>query len=104
MRAPTGSLNLKPFAAILGVITGSLVSLAFGLGVTLFVFVALKDDNSRFALELPELYRSVAMFAVLAVLSCGGFFGTLRQASWRYLPLGLMWIGIGLVGWYYWPA
>lgn len=95
---------MNPFTAILGVIMGSLVSLAFGLGVTLFVFIALKDDNSRFAAELPELYRAVAMFAVLAAVSFAAFLGTIREARWRYLPLGVLWVGMGLVGWYYWPS
>jgi hypothetical protein len=94
---------VRPFAAILGVLMGSFVSLAFGLGVTLFVFVVLRHDDARFAEELPELWRAVAMFAVLAVLSCAGFLGTVRGARWRYVPLGLMWVGTVLVGWYYWP-
>lgn len=95
---------MHPFTAILGFVAGSLVSLAFGLGVVLLVFWLLQDDHPRFAAELPELVRGFAMFFVLAGLAASGFLGTLRRHSWRYLPLGLMWAGLGLVGWYYWPS
>jgi F0F1-type ATP synthase assembly protein I len=86
------------------VIAGSLISMAFSLAVTLFVFFMLRHDNPRFAVELPELVRGAAMFVVLAVLSGIGFLGTVRQARWRHLPLTLTWIGIVMVGWYYWPV
>lgn len=95
---------MTPFTAILGVITGSLVSLAFGLGVTLLVFFALRDENARFSSELPELARAVAMFGLLAGVSSVGFVQTLRQHKLRHATLGVLWIGLVLVGWYYWPA
>lgn len=95
---------VKPFTAILGVVAGSLASLAFGLTVTLFVFFALRGENLRFATELPELTRGVAMFLGLAVLSGIGFFATVRKARWRHIPLALLWAGLLMVGWYYWPG
>lgn len=95
---------MNPFTAILGIVAGSLVSVAFGLAVVLFVFWMLRNDHPVFAAELPELARGVLMFSLLAVLSATGFLGTLWSRSWRYAPLALMWIGLGLVGWYYWPS
>jgi hypothetical protein len=94
---------VTPFTAILGVITGSLVSLAFGLGVTLLVFFVLRDENLRFSSELPELFRAVAMFWVLAGIAWIGFVQTLRHSRRRHATLALLWVGILLVGWYYWP-
>ncbi len=95
---------MHPFTAILGFIAGSLVSLAFGLAVVLFVFWLLRDDHPRFAAELPELIRGFLMFFILAWLAAAGFLGTVRARAWRYGPLVLMWLGLVLVGWYYWPA
>jgi hypothetical protein len=95
---------MHPFTAVLGIIAGSLVSLAFGLAVVLLVFWLLRDDHPRFAAELPELTRGFAMFFVLAVTSAAAFVGTLRRRAWRFAPLGVLWGGLGLVGWYYWPG
>jgi hypothetical protein len=95
---------MQPFTAILGFVAGSLVSLAFGLGVVLVVFWVLRNDHPRFAAELPELARGFFMFFVLAVLGSAGFLGTVRSKPWRHGPLALMWCGLALVGWYYWPA
>jgi Na+-translocating ferredoxin:NAD+ oxidoreductase RnfA subunit len=95
---------MNPFTAVLGFITGSLVSLAFGLGVVLLVFAVLRGDHPRFAAELPEVARGFALFLVLATIACCGFFGTLRQARWRHGVLVLMWCGLALAGWYYWPG
>lgn len=95
---------MHPFTAVLGFLAGSLVSLAFGLGVVLLVFWVLQNDDPRFAAELPEVARAFVMFFVLAVFAALGFLGTVRERRWRYTPLALMWVGLLLVGWYYWPS
>ena len=95
---------MHPFTAVLGVIAGSLMSLTFGLAVVLFVFWWLQNDHPRFAAELPEVTRAFVMFFSLAVLAALGFLGTVRERRWRYTPLALMWFGLLLVGWYYWPS
>jgi hypothetical protein len=100
----TEQAGMTPFTAILGVITGSLVSLAFGLGVTLVVFFVLRDENPRFSSELPELVRAVVMFGLLAGISWAGFVQTLRRSRWRHATLGVLWIGMFLAGRYYWPG
>jgi hypothetical protein len=94
---------MRPFIAVLGILTGSLVSLAFGLAVVLFVFWTLRLDHPRFSTELPEVARAFGMFFFLAVVSALGFLGTVRGRRWRHGPLALMWLGLLLTGWYYWP-
>jgi hypothetical protein len=94
---------MHPFTAVLGIVTGSLVSLAFGLGVVLLVFAVLREEHPRFGTELPEVARAFAMFLLLAVLASVGFLGTVRHARWRHGVLSLMWLGLAWVGWYYWP-
>ena len=95
---------MHPFTAVLGFVAGSLLSLAFGLGVVLLVFWILQNDHPRFAAELPEVARSFVMFFVLALLAAIGFLGTLRERRWRYAPLALLWLGLLLVGWFFWPS
>mgnify|MGYP001822148639 CR=1 FL=1 len=94
---------MRPAAVILGVIMGSVVAIAFGLGVVAFIFWLLEDDYPRFATEMPMLLRSTAIFAVLASLASGAFLGVLKLRPWRFPLLGLLWAGLLATGWYYWP-
>lgn len=98
-----GILRMQPFTALLGILAGSLVSMAFGLAVVLFVFWLLQDTHPRFAAELPAIAAAFGMFLVLSVLGVSAFLGTLRERSWRYGPLIFLWVGLALVGRYYWP-
>lgn len=95
---------MRPFTAVLGFVAGSLVSMAFGLAVVLMVFWLLRDDHPQFSAELPEVARGSIMFFGLAVASGFAFWGTINGRRWRYAPLALLWTGLALVGWYYWPA
>ena len=95
---------MHPFTVVLGVIAGSLLSLASGLLVVLAVFWLLRNDNARFAFELPELVRSTGLFIVLGALSAAAFLGQLRERRWRYAPQAGLWLGLAFAGWYYWPS
>ncbi len=94
---------MQPFVVILGVLLGTLVSLAFGLGVVLFVFWFLHDESPRFTAEMPYLLTSTAIFTALAVVCAAAFVGCLRRRRWRYPLLVLFWAGLLATGWYYWP-
>ena len=94
---------MQPFTVILGVVLGSLFSIAFSLAVVLLVFWILRGDHPRFDAELPELFRATLIFGALALLAGSGFFGTLKQTGWRYAPLALLWLGLLATGWFYWP-
>lgn len=89
--------------ALLGILVGSLVSMAFGLAIVLLVFWLLQNDHPRFAADLPAVARAFGMFLVLSVLGVAAFIGTLRVRSWRQGMLVLFWAGVLLVGRYYWP-
>ena len=72
---------MQPFTVILGVVFGSL-----------------------FSIEMPELFRATLIFGSLALIAGFGFLGTIRHRTWRYAPLAILWVGLGLAGWYYWPS
>ena len=101
--AAGGALPVKPFAVILGILLGSLAAIAFGLGVVAFIFWLLQDDYARFAGEMPVLLRSTGVFLALAAVAGGAFAGVLKVRPWRYPLLGLLWVGLLVTGWYYWP-
>jgi len=94
---------MQPFTVVLGVILGSLFSIAFSLAVVLLVFWILRNDHPRFDAEMPELFRATLIFIGLALLAGFGFVGTLRERSWRYAFLAALWAGLVAMGWYYWP-
>jgi len=95
---------MHPFTVILGIILGSLVSIAFGLAVVAFIFWLLQADYPRFADEMPLLLRSAGLFIGLSVVAGAGFFAVLQGRRWRYPVLALLWIGLFGAGWYYWPS
>ena len=95
---------MRPFIVILGIVLGSLVSVAFSLSVVLLVFLILLDDHPRFSAEMPELVRGTLIFLALAAVAAVGFVGTLRRRPWRFLVLILLWAGLLSTAYYYWPA
>jgi hypothetical protein len=94
---------MQPFVIILGIVLGSLVSIAFGLSAVLLVFWILQDEHPRFSAEMPALIQSAAIFTVLAAVAVAGFVGTLRARFWRYPVLGLLWLGLLATVWFFWP-
>ena len=94
---------MQPLTIILGIVFGSVVSVAFSLAIVLLVFGLRNAEDSRYLLEIPELWRAVAMFSVTAVAAGLSFLGSLRVASWRWWPMAAMCIALTGIGFYYWP-
>ena len=94
---------MNPFTVLLGIVLGSLVSIALSLAGVLLVFWILRDESPRFDSEMPELVRSTVIFSLLALLAAGGFIGTLWRKHWRYPCLTLLWLGLIATVWSYWP-
>jgi hypothetical protein len=95
---------MQPFTMILGIVLGSLVSIAFSLSVVMLVFWILYDDHPRFSAEMPEVVRGTLIFSYLAIVAGVSFFGTLTHRIWRYIGLGLLWTSLFATGYYYWPS
>ena len=96
-------LNFGPFTVLIGILLGSVFSISFGLGIVCFVFWVLQDEAPRLLAEFDSLLKSTAIFFVLSVFAGLSFFGSLKQKSWRHLPMAGLWLGLFLAGRYYWP-
>lgn len=94
---------MQPLTVVLGIVLGSVFSIAFGLAAVLLIFFLREGQDSRYGLEIPELARAAAMFAVVSVAAAFAFLGSLRRTPWRLWPMAALWLGLGAVGFYYWP-
>jgi uncharacterized membrane protein len=95
---------MQPFSVILGIVLGSLVSITFSLAVVMLVFWILRDDDPRFAAEMPELVRGTLIFSSLAAAAALAFTGALLRRRWRFLALAVLGTGLFGTAYYYWPA
>jgi hypothetical protein len=96
-------LNFGPFSVLLGIVLGTLFSIAFGLAIVCFVFWVLQDEEPRLLGEVANLVKSTGIFTALSVIAGMSFFGSLHKAAWRHLPMAGLWLGLLLAGSYYWP-
>jgi len=94
---------MQPLTVVLGIVLGSVFSIAFGLAVVLLIFGLRQGQDSRYALEIPELARGAALFSVASVVAALAFVGSLRRTPWRIWPIAALGLGLGAIGFYYWP-
>ncbi|MDH5256123.1 MAG: hypothetical protein OEW72_09440 [Gammaproteobacteria bacterium] len=95
---------MQPLTVLLGIVLGSVFSIAFGLAIVWLIFGLRQGEDSRFALELPELARATLLFSGVTVVSAFAFVGSLRAAAWRAWPLLALVVALAGIGFYYWPA
>lgn len=103
MTQTSKDLNFGPFSVLLGIILGTVFSIAFGLAIVCFVFWVLQDEEPRLLAETGHLLASTGIFTALAMVAGISFFASLHKAGWRHLPMGVLWAGLLLTGTYYWP-
>lgn len=94
---------MQPLTVVFGIVLGSVFSIAFGLTVVLLIFGLRLGQDSRYALEIPELARAAAMFAVASAAAAFAFVGSLRRTPWRFWSMAAVWLCLGAIGFYYWP-
>ena len=95
---------MQPLTVILGIVLGSVFSVAFGLGIVWLIFDLRQGEDARFAAELPELARATVLFSIVTVVSALSFLGFLRAATWKWWATGGLVLGLAGIGFYYWPA
>ncbi|MCP5328648.1 MAG: hypothetical protein R3E75_07730 [Steroidobacteraceae bacterium] len=93
---------MRPFAVLLGIVTGSAVSVAIGLLMTLTVFLFLPEYSARVDGEFMPLLRALGATLVLAATAAASFYGELRGLRWRRIAqvvLAVLLVLIGLIAW-----
>ena len=96
-------LNFQPFTVLLGIVLGTVFSIAFGLSIVCFVFWVLKDDEPRLLAEINNLFISTSIFISLSLVAGLSFYSSLRQFRWRYVPIACLCLTLFMTGRYYWP-
>lgn len=94
---------MRPLTVLIGIVLGSSVSIALGLGMVLIVFLILVDERPQLRDELAPLLMAVTLFTTLSALAAAAFLGTLRQRPWRHVAIVGLCGGLLLLGWIYWP-
>ena len=95
---------MYPLAILLGIVLGSVFSIALGLAVVTLVFWLLKSDYPRLQSEFAPLIGSLGLFTGLTIVAAASFYGEIKRRSWRVLPQIFLLAAIVGIGWYYWPT
>jgi hypothetical protein len=95
---------MQPLTVVLGIVLGSVFSIAFGLAIVWLIFGLRQAEDSRFAAELPDLALATVLFTLVTVVSAVAFLGALRGAAWRRWAYLVLLLGLAGIGYFYWPA
>lgn len=94
---------MRPLAALLAILTGSVLALAIGLFLTWVVILFLPSEQARFAPETPVLLKAIAVFSLFAAVAGASLYGEMRERAWRAAAhLGTVAM-FALAVWVYWP-
>ncbi len=94
---------MRPLTVMTGFVMGSCVSIAVSLLFVLIVFGILGDEYPRVRHEFEPLLQSLAIFTAMTAISVWSFYSLVKVRHYRYLAQLLLWLGVFLTGWYYWP-
>lgn len=94
---------MRPLAAVTLIILGSCFAIMISLTAVIIVMLVLGDEYPRLQSEFDPLKDSLAIFVCMTAICAASFYGLLKNHPLRYLAQALMWAGIALTGWYYWP-
>jgi hypothetical protein len=94
---------MRPLAVLIGIVMGSAVAIAVGLGMVLIIFLILSGEHAELEAEYPALLRAVGLFALLATVAATSFVGELRARRWRPLAHAALVASLALIVWMYWP-
>jgi hypothetical protein len=94
---------MRPLTVLIGIVMGSSVSIALGLGMVLIVFLILGGEQPQLRGEFRPLLTAASLFTVLSGLALAAFLGSVRRRPWRWVALAALCGGLLLVSWFYWP-
>lgn len=94
---------MRPLAALLAILTGSVLALAIGLFLTWVVILFLPAQEARFAPEHAALLKAIGVFSLFAAVSGASLYGEMRSRRWRLAAHAGTVAMFALAVWVYWP-
>ena len=94
---------MRPLSVITLIILGSSFAITFSLAAVVLVVLILGDDYPRLQREFDPLLSSLLLFLVMTAIAAASFYALLKEHALRYWSQAAMWLGLFLVGLYYWP-
>jgi hypothetical protein len=94
---------MRPLTVITGIVLGSSLSITISLVAVLIMFLVLRGEHPRLDAEFDAMTASLVLFSAMTAISALSFYGLLIRHKWRAAAQALMWLGVVLTGFYYWP-
>jgi len=94
---------MRPLTMINGILLGSCLAISVSLAMVLIVFLVLGDEHPRLQHEFRPLLTSMLIFLGMTVISAASFYSLIINHRARVWAQGLMWLGMAVTTWYYWP-
>lgn len=94
---------MRPLSVITLIILGSSFAITFSLSAVILVVLILGDEYPRLQNEFPPLLSSLALFLVMTAIAAASFYTMMKEHALRYWWQAAMWLGLIVVGLYYWP-
>lgn len=95
---------MRPLAALLAILTGSVLALAIGLFLTWVVILFLPAQQARFAPEHAALLKAIGVFGLFAAVSGASLYAEMRGRRWRLAAHAATVAMFALAVWVYWPS
>ncbi len=94
---------MRPLSVITLIILGSSFAITFSLAAVILVVLILGDDYPRLQNEFEPLLASLVLFLIMTAIAAASFYSLLQEHALRYWLQAAMWLGLFVVGLYYWP-
>jgi len=95
--------GMRPLTVLIGIVMGSAVSLAVGLGMTWITLLFLPEYAAQLVRERAPLAQAIAIFALISAAAGVSFYGEVRERRWRFSAHAVTVLALGFAVWEYWP-
>lgn len=92
---------MRQLAVLNAILFGSAAAITFGLVGVLVIFLVLEGRHPEMRTELPTLWRSGLLFAMLAMVSGASLYGVLKGMRWRWIAQVAMWLTLAGIATFY---
>lgn len=94
---------MRPLSAVTLIILGSCCAITFSLTAVIIMFLVLGDEYPRLQDEFAPLRDSLSIFVVMTAIAAVSFYTLAKNHPARFWAQAAMWLGLVVVGYYYWP-